>query len=284
MGVPYVVHDGVTLTGDLYAPGKPGRYPALVAVHGGAFQVGSPALYAHWGRHLAERGYVVFAIRYRLVANGRKMYPEAVQDVRAAVQYLRGRGEALHVDPERIGLMGDSAGAHLAALVALAGDQPPFAHGYPDDPYATVSAHVRACICIYGIYDLAAAWQTDLTTRPFDRPAEKFLGVPLVQNRRIYFEASPISYAISAGPIDAPAVAGRRRQPTFLLVWGSEDTVVPQNQAFLRALNQAGFFVRTVIVPSAPHFWVGDPLDETGSFTGFLAPRLLRFLETQLRP
>ena len=48
------------------------------------------------------------------------------------------------------------------------------------------------------------------------------------------------------------------------------------------ALNQAGFFVRTVVLEGAPHFWVSDPIDETGSFTGFLAPRLLRFLQARL--
>ena len=48
------------------------------------------------------------------------------------------------------------------------------------------------------------------------------------------------------------------------------------------ALKQAGFFVRTVIVPGAPHFWMWDPIDEPTSYTGFLAPRLLRFLQNQL--
>jgi hypothetical protein len=48
------------------------------------------------------------------------------------------------------------------------------------------------------------------------------------------------------------------------------------------ALNQAGFYVRSVILQAAPHFWVSDPIEEAGSFSGFLAPRLLRFLQTQL--
>jgi hypothetical protein len=51
---------------------------------------------------------------------------------------------------------------------------------------------------------------------------------------------------------------------------------------FVTALKQAGFFVRTVIVPGAPHFWMWEPIDEPTSYTGFLAPRLLRFLQNQL--
>ena len=76
-----------------------------------------------------------------------------------------------------------------------------------------------------------------------------------------------------------------RNQTAFLVVWGTDDDLVDphsQSEAFVTALKQAGFFVRTVIVPGAPHFWMWDPLDEPTSFTGFVAPRLLRFLQQQL--
>src|SRR6185295_7059568 len=97
-GVQYAEHDGVKLVGDLYSPKAPGKYPALVAVHGGGFQVGSSSLYRYWGPYLAERGYVLFAIDYRLVVTGQKMYPQAVQDVRAAVQFVRSRAEGMKID------------------------------------------------------------------------------------------------------------------------------------------------------------------------------------------
>jgi acetyl esterase/lipase len=273
-GLSYGRHDGVMLTGDLYAPKAPGKYPALVAVHGGAYQVGSSGLYRFWGPYLAARGYVVFAINYRLVTDGKKTYPEAVHDVRAAVQFLRSRGEEIKVDPDRIGLLGDSAGGYFSALVALAGDKPPFVGAYRDDPYSGVSTAVKVCVGIYGVYDLAAQWSEDMVDRPLDSPSRLFLGTDLFDNRALYFEASPLSY-----------VTRRNRPPSFLLAWGTEDdTVNPQIQSkpFLTALKQAGFFVRTVILQGAPHFFVSDPIDEPGSFTGFLAPRLLRFLQAQL--
>src|SRR6266850_5472941 len=72
----YGRHDGARLTGDLYVPKAPGKYPALVAVHGGSWQAGSPRIYQFWGPYLAQRGYVLFAITYRLVRDGKKMYPE----------------------------------------------------------------------------------------------------------------------------------------------------------------------------------------------------------------
>lgn len=273
-GLEYARHDGQNLTGDLYAPKAAGKYPALVAVHGGGWQVGSADFYGYWGPWLAQRGYVLFAIDYRLARANRKTFPEAVHDVRAAVQFLRARAEALKVDPERIALIGDSAGAHLAALVALAGDGPLLRGGYPDDSHASVSTKVKVCIGIYGVYDLAAQWEHDLLDRPLDNITQKFLGASLVENRRLYFEASPVSYALR-----------ENNQTAFLLSWGTEDDVVErrtQSEALQRALKQAAFFVRPVVVHGAPHFWASDPIEEPGSLPGFLAPRLLRFLQERL--
>ncbi len=71
----------------------------------------------------------------------------------------------------------------------------------------------------------------------------------------------------------------------MFLSWGTEDDLVDieqQSKPFMLALKQAGFFVRSAIVPFAPHYWTGDPIDEAGSFTGFLAPRLHRFLLERL--
>ena len=92
-GVEYANHDGVVLQGDLYQPKAPGKYPAIVAVHGGGWQAGARTAYGYWGRYLAQQGYVVFAVSYRLSKPGQKTYPQAAQDVRAAVQFVRGRGD-----------------------------------------------------------------------------------------------------------------------------------------------------------------------------------------------
>src|SRR5262249_61375247 len=102
----------------------------------------------------------------RLVPGHKTGSPPAVHDARAAVQFLRNKAAALKVDPTRIGCMGDSAGAHLAALVALTGDSPPFADAYPDDPYASVSTQVKVVVGVHGVYDLLAQWHHDQLTRP----------------------------------------------------------------------------------------------------------------------
>jgi acetyl esterase/lipase len=68
--VPYVEHDGVKLTGDFYAPKGLDKAPAIIAVHGGGWQAGSPDAFKYFGPWLARHGYAVYAIRYRLGSPG----------------------------------------------------------------------------------------------------------------------------------------------------------------------------------------------------------------------
>ena len=273
-GVEYAVHDGVKLIGDHYAPKAAGSYPAIVAIHGGGWQIGGPIGYQYWGPYLAQRGYVVFAISYRLSKPGQKAFPEALHDVRSAIQFVKGRASELRVNPERVGVMGDSAGAHLAALVALAGDNPMFANVHKSDPYASLSTKVKVAVPIYGVFDMYQQWLHDLESRPRDSIVEKFLGASAIDDKRVYFDASPLSY-----------VSSKNNATSFLIVWGTRDDIVDrstQSEAFMLALKQAGYFVRPVVVEGAPHFWVWDPVEGTDSHNGFLAPRLLRFLAQRL--
>jgi acetyl esterase/lipase len=275
-GVAYAHHDGVELLGDLYLPktaqsaaAKPA--PALVAVHGGGFVAGARGSFQYWGPYLASRGIAVFAVSYRLATQG-KTFPQAVQDVLAGVQFVRGKAGEFGIDPARIGLLGASAGGNLAALAALGAGK--FSSAYPQDAFASVSNGVKALIGVYGVYDVAAMWAAGQVQGGRDNNVEKFLGAPPMTNRQLYFDASPISYATIAN-----------NKIGVLLVTGTEDDLVdrrPHTDAFMLALKQAEFFVRPCVVPGAPHFWMSDPIDEPRSFTGFLAPRLLRFLAEKL--
>lgn len=276
-GLEYGRHDDVALTGDLYLPKTPGDHPVLVAVHGGHWQVGDASLYEHWGPYLARRGYALFAIDYRLVQNERNRYPSAVTDVRAAVQFLRSHAQEIHIDPARIGLMGDSAGAQLASLAALTADKPPFATAYPKDFYAEVSAAVKVCIGIYGVYDLAVQWdyaqKRMRAGKDDENTVQTYLGLSPADDRKIFFDASPLSY-----------VTRDNNKIAFLLVWGMRDDTVDsklQSAPFAAALKLADFQVQSVVFPNAGHFWASDPI--TGrSFSGALAPKLLNFLNGQL--
>src|SRR4030081_958508 len=123
-GVTYATHDGVSLLGDLYLPAGTGPFPALVAVHGGGWQAGARNAFQFFGPWLAQRGYVLFAITYRLAKKGQKMFPQALNDVLAAVQFVRGSAGQIKVDPETVALSGGSGGGRLASLAALGGGNP----------------------------------------------------------------------------------------------------------------------------------------------------------------
>jgi acetyl esterase/lipase len=268
--VEYADHDGTKLSGDLYLPKGATKAPVIVAVHGGGWQNGNRAGYKYWGPFLAKNGYALFAISYRLGKPG--MYPRAVYDVKSAIQFVRAKAADLNVDPDRIGLWGDSAGGQLVDLVALAGDE--FKSEYRNDPNAGTPANVKSVIAFYGVQDMLAQWNHDQLARPRDNIAEKFLGASPQQNRRIYFESSPISYAT----VD-------RTRSRFLLVHGTHDDIVDpaQQEAFWMALNQAGIFARRIIIPGAGHFFNADPFEgDPTSYGAIAAPRILRFLQDAL--
>jgi acetyl esterase/lipase len=273
-GVAYATHDGVSLLGDLYLPAGAGPFPALVAVHGGGWQAGARNAFQFWGPYLAERGYALFAVSYRLAKKGQKMFPQAVADVLAAVQFMRGSAGEIKVDPERIALFGASAGAHLASLAALGGGSAVFKGAYPNDAHAAAGAKVKALVGVYGVYDLVEMWQRYQLQSPRENNIENFMGAAPMEDPQRYFEASSINYATFAN-----------NQIGVFLAVGTEDDLVDrraQTDAFLMRLKQAGFFVRTCILQGAPHYWVGDPIEEPGSHSGFMAPRLIRFLKERL--
>jgi acetyl esterase/lipase len=290
--IPYAEHDGARLVGDLYLPEGRSKAPVVVAFHGGAWRSGSRTFYKYWGPFLARNGYALFTVDYRLGKAGR--YPAAVQDAKAAVEFVRARAEEFNIDPQRVALMGDSAGGHLAALLALAADR--FTEGHGDDANAATPIDVKAVVGFYGIYDLLAQWNhdaqavqkqenlalrnRDLIPRPHDSITEQFLGATPARNQRIYSESSPISYAT------ADASTADRHKARFLLINGARDELVdPESQsgAFATALTSAGFSVQRLVIAEAAHFWVSDPFErEPHSFGAMTAKPLLRFLDASL--
>jgi acetyl esterase/lipase len=176
--------------------------------------------------------------------------PHRAQNIGAGVQFVRAEAAEFGLDRERIGLIGASADAHLSPLAALAGKEPLVSGDYLADRHSVTSAEVKAVIGFYGVYDMQAQWEHDQMTRPRDQITEKFLGAAPMTSRKLFFEASPLSY-----------VTVDKNSTRFLLIYGREDDIVDpatQSEKFLTALKQAGFFARTIVVPGAGHFWASD--------------------------
>src|SRR2546427_6441283 len=78
--IEYAVHGGVSLKGHLYAPKGSGKFPLVIAIHGGGWRLANLDNYRLLGPWLAERGYATLAVTHRLSKPAEKVYPEAVQD------------------------------------------------------------------------------------------------------------------------------------------------------------------------------------------------------------
>lgn len=274
--IVYAEPEGAKLYGDFYVPKGDGPFPVIIAAPGGGWFKSDRKSYRQWGLHLAGLGYAFFAIQYRVAAH-EKMFPKAIQDVISAVQFVRGSAADMNVDPDRIGLLGSSAGAHVASLAALAPNTPLFGSTKAVNEFGVVPASVKAFIGVYGVYDMFALWQQEICTAPTQkaRRSECLLGCPPHADRQLYFDASPLSY-----------VRDETKKPAVFLSYGTDDSMVnsqTQSEPFLRALKQAGYQVRDVPVSGAGHFWFSeDKIEDPGSYSAFLAPRLMSFLKRYL--
>ena len=226
---------------DLYRPAAGAVKPPLVVfLHGGGWLRGDRSLvgpgFAGWRpgplARLAAAGFAVASADYRL--SGEARFPAQLEDVSAAVDWLTGRADEYGFDPGRIVLWGESAGAHLAALLGL---QSP--------------GRVRGVVDWYGPADLAALDKQvgaagALTDDPLDSRQARLLGAPVAEVPELARAASPISHV-------------RAGAPPFLIAHGTADRAVPfqQSEALAAALAEAGADVRFEAVDGADHMWIG---------------------------
>ncbi len=206
--------------------------PAVVYIHGGGWRSGQRENDAATADRLARTGYVVVNIDYRLVPDG--VFPLAVQDAFCALAFVRAHATDLGVDPDRIAVMGHSAGAHLAALVGVASDITEL----QDDgcPWGRTGPPI-AVVSVAGPMDLR-----DL----HDDVVADFVGVAYDTDPDRYATASPITHVDAA-------------EPPFLLVHSEHDLVVDvsQSEAMAATLRDAGNQARLLRLEGGGHI-LGD--------------------------
>jgi acetyl esterase/lipase len=251
LGVPYAAIPGIRpLELDLYLPAGDGPHPVVLFLHGGGWRLGSRHLAgpAYRGQtptpfeRVAQAGIAVASVDYRL--SGEAVFPAQLHDAKAAVRWLRARAGELGVDPDRIAAWGESAGAHLAALLGLVGDQ---AMEGDVGPAGTSSA-VSAVVAWYAPTDLAAV-AADLGVDPHD-PATReaqLLGAPAVDVPELAAQASPVTHVSPEAP-------------PFLLLHGAADRMIPcvQCERLYDALVEAGVEAELDIYEDADHMWLGS--------------------------
>jgi acetyl esterase/lipase len=188
---------GVPLKMEVYQPSEVGKYPAVVVIYGGAWQYGNPHANSEFNQYIAHQGYTVFAIDYRHAPKYK--FPAQLDDVRTALDFIRKHAVEYEADPQRMVLLGRSAGAHLAMLAAYQADAPP----------------IRGVVSYYGPVNLPEGYKTPPNPDPINTHAilKAFLGGSLEELPNQYQIASPINYLTHPVP------------PT-LLVYGSRDHLV----------------------------------------------------------
>ena len=135
---------------DIFVPPGNGPHPAAVILHGGGWHSGDKMKFRAMGLELARRGYVTMAVAYRL--SGEAKFPANIQDCHAAIRYLRAHASDYKVDPDKIGVVGGSAGAHLAGLLATTSNVSE-THGDGGNP--GVSSAVQAAVVMSGPMQIA---------------------------------------------------------------------------------------------------------------------------------
>jgi len=264
---------------DVLRPADGQRLPLVVHLPGGAFLRCNKAMAFEARRHVAESGFVVASVEYRVAPDGATFH-DSVRDVRAALAYLRSHADDFGIDPGAVALWGESAGGHLAALTGVTDGLP----GFSDVSDPTPPAQVQAVIDAYGSSELSAiADDFDEAARlHYRREATHFsayLGRP----------GAPFPEIPDAVRAADPATHATASAPPFLLLHGSEDMLVSpsQTQHVHQALLAAGADSTRYVVNGANH---GDVafLGRTGTglpwtsaaimavITGFLHSRLDR--------
>jgi acetyl esterase/lipase len=277
-GIPFGGREVQGLLGDLYrpAPSVPGPYPTVLLIHGGAFHVGARSSLEHWGRLFAREGFAAFSIDYTLATPDRPTFPLAVNEARVAVRFLHDRANDLELDGARLASMGCSAGATIAATLALTTEARDGSGGLADIVDGASWDRVDTAIVVCGAYDLIATWEHDRLSRFVDGHTQGYLGGTPMDARRRYYDASPLTHASRQN------AAGTR----WLISWGTNDDVAPperQSLVFANHLTRAGATVRLAPIVGAAHFWYlegrNGQIDPLGStFNGRLAERVLTFL------
>ncbi len=201
----------VALKLDIYSPKQRTKpLPAVIFIHGGAWKSGNREMYHYYCTKFAEHGFIAATISYRLT--GVAPFPAAVEDVKCAVRWIRANAEKLGIDPNKIGVVGGSAGGHLALMIAYASDKPEL-EGTGGN--AETSSRVQAVVDLYGPTDLTAE------SAKSRREVLGFMGGKTIdQEPEQYRLASPITHV-------------SKDDPPTLILHGSIDETVSIDQANL---------------------------------------------------
>jgi acetyl esterase/lipase len=205
--IEYKYIDSTSLQLDMYKhKDLKGPAPILIFIHGGAWRTGKRTDYLPYLIDFANKGYITATLSYRLVKQA--TYPAAVQDVNCGVKWIKKHADEYGIDPDRMVVIGGSAGGHLALMIGYGGDLPLFNQDCPYD----VDSKVKLVVDLYGPVDMTTPYAVSTYQ------VKDFLNTTYDVNPDIFKQASPNTYLTADDP------------PT-LIFHGTIDSLVPVSQS-----------------------------------------------------
>ncbi len=207
--------DGISLKLDLHLPDNPKDAPLLVWIHGGAWRRGSKSS-VPLKSMVDEKGWAIASVDYRLSPVAK--FPAQVHDIKAAIRYLRGKGEEYGYKSENIAIAGASAGGHLAALVGVSNNVEELEGNIGD--YLDQSSSVQATVSLYGASNLTTILKqsTPHGLRVRKPALDLFIGGQPEEVEETAKLASPVFH------VDA-------EDPPLLMIHGDQDPQMPISQS-----------------------------------------------------
>jgi acetyl esterase len=233
--VEYARVNGISLRMDASIPAAAKKSPAVIIVHGGAWVAGDRRYNVQpLFQPLTDAGFGWFSISYRL-ATDISQFGAAVSDVREAIRFVKSHAAAYHIDPDKIALVGESAGGQLAAMAVL--------RGGPD-------TSVKAVVALYTPSDLVSLAKNSTYIPASIRNSVR--GTP--------WEALVLAGLAQLSPINSI----RPGMPPFLLIHGTADSLVPfaQSREMCDRMQQAGASCELYPVVGGGHgmrWWESSP-------------------------
>lgn len=256
--VPYTKVNGVELKLDLMVPNGPKEpTPAVLVIHGGAWRGGNKRDCRFVMPEFARRGYAAISPQYRFCP--KDPFPAQVEDVKAAVRWVKSHAKEYNIDPDRVGAIGFSAGGHLAMMLGLTGPADGLEGAGTGAAAATATTgseapntRIKAVVNFFGPTNLAADDLPDISKSL----VKDFLGGTPAEKPEAAAKASPVTYVT-------------RDDPPILTFQGTRDPLVPPTQAtkLAEAMTQATIPGRVELLIGAEHGWKGAELERTKAET-----------------
>jgi len=245
---------------DIYLPQAKGRrFPVVLWLHGGGWRFGDRKLAPDLSRFLAERGFAMVSIDYRL--SDEAIFPAPVIDVKTAVRWVRSVAGEYSFDPEDIGLWGSSAGGHLAACAALSGE-----NQFMNEEHNGFSSAVNAVLDSCGPTDFSMIDADRRKPSAIQSDAESILVKDVLPaNDPNSFESRLIGTAVGSSPSQVqaanPITYVHAAAPPFLIMHGQSDPLIPWQQSwlFFEALGQHKIDATLILLERLGHGFFNNP-------------------------